>query len=126
MDLAGIFSRFDEFVHKLDPTYRRKNEMQYKFCQYVTLFDMNDEILSQVLFQHGEYESTALSIGTSVLSYELGLKEFEVVFDKREGKTSRYKIIDVEIDLINVPMVTRVFLEPQKLIVGQHDVGQLE
>jgi hypothetical protein len=100
--------------------------MQYKFCQYVTLFDMNDEVLSEVLFEHGEYESTALSIGTSVLSYELGLKEFEVVFDKREGKTRRYKIIDVEIDLINLPRVTRVFLEPQKLIVGQHDVGQLE
>jgi hypothetical protein len=100
--------------------------MRYKFCQYVTLFDMNDEILSEVLFEHGEYQSTSLSVGTSVLSYQLGLKEFEVVFDKREGKTCRYKIIDVEIDLINLPTVTRVILEPQKLIIGQHDVGQIE
>lgn len=93
-------------------------------CQYVTLVDMNEEVLSEVLFEHGEYETPAVNIGSSVLSYQLGLKQFEVVYDKREGKTSRFKVIDIELDLINLPTVTRVFLEPQRLIVGQHDIGE--
>jgi hypothetical protein len=53
----------------------------------------------------------------------LGLKEFQVVYDKREQEPSRFKIVDIEIDLIRKPAVTRVFLEPVTLIVGQHDVG---
>jgi hypothetical protein len=100
--------------------------MRYLFCQYVTLTDMNDEILSEVLFEHGEFESPAMSIGTSVVSYQLGLKEFEVVYDKREGKTSRFKVVDIEIDIIKQPTITRVYLEPQGLIVGQHDIGLFE
>jgi hypothetical protein len=99
--------------------------MRYKFCQYVTLVDMNNEIMTEVLFDHGEFESPALSIGASVVSYQLGLKEFEVVFDKREGKSCRFKIVDIEIDLIKMPTVARVFLAPQRLIIGQHDVGQM-
>ncbi|MNI36642.1 hypothetical protein D3C73_907000 [compost metagenome] len=98
--------------------------MRYQFCQYVTLVDMNEEILTEVLFEHGEFESPALSIGASVVSYQLGLKEFEVVYDKREGRTSRFKVVDLEIDLIKQPIVTRVYLEPQRLIIGQHDIGQ--
>ncbi|MFD0692543.1 hypothetical protein ACFQZT_00395 [Paenibacillus sp. GCM10027628] len=98
--------------------------MKYQFCQKVTIVDMNEEVLSEVLFEHGEFESTALSIGASVLIYQLGLKQFDVVYDKREGKTSRYKVEDIEIDLIKKPTVTRVFLEPVRLIVGQHDIGE--
>jgi hypothetical protein len=100
--------------------------MRYQFCQYVTITDMNEEILTEVLFEHGEFDSPALSIGSSVLNYQLGLKEFEVVYDRREGKIQRFKVVDIEIDLIKQPTVTRVFLEPQKLIVGQHDIGQFE
>src|SRR5690349_426220 len=100
--------------------------MRYLFCQYVTLTDMNDEIMTEVLFEHGEFDSPALTIGASVLTYQLGLKEFTVVYDKREGKTRRFKVVDIEIDLIKHPTVTRVYLEPQKLIVGQHDIGQFE
>lgn len=100
--------------------------MRYQFCQYVTIVDMNDEILSEVIFEHGEYESNAVSIGSSVLIHQLGLKQFEVVYDKREGKTIRYKIEDIEVNLIEQPTVTRVFLEPVRLIVGQHDIGEVE
>jgi hypothetical protein len=100
--------------------------MKYQFCQYVTIVDMNEEILSEVLFEHGEFESNALSIGSSALTYELGLKQFEVVYDKREGKIARNKIVDIEIDLIKQPTVTKVYLEPVRLIVGQHDIGEVE
>ncbi|NEW07835.1 hypothetical protein GK047_17690 [Paenibacillus sp. SYP-B3998] len=99
--------------------------MRYQFCQKVTIVDMNEEIMSEVLFEHGEFESTALSIGSSILIYQLGLKQFEVVYDKREGKTVRYKVEDIEIDLITQPTVTRVFMEPVRLIVGQHDIGEI-
>jgi len=100
--------------------------MRYLFCQCVTIVDMNDELLSEVLYEHGEYDSPALSIGASVTTYQLGLKEFSVVYDKREGKTTRAKVVDIEIDLIKHPTVTRVFMEPVKLIVGQHDIGQVD
>ncbi|MEC0232414.1 hypothetical protein [Paenibacillus alba] len=100
--------------------------MRYQFCQYVTIVDMNEEILSEVLFEHGEFESNALAIGSSVVIYELGLKQFEVVYDKREGKTARNKVVDIELDLIKQPTVTRVYLEPARLIVGQHDIGEVE
>ncbi len=100
--------------------------MRYQFCQYVTIVDMNEEILSEVLFEHGEFESNALSIGSSVVIYQLGLKQFDVVYDKREGKTARNKVVDIELDLIEKPTVTRVFLEPVRLIVGQHDIGEVE
>ncbi|MEW9698244.1 hypothetical protein [Paenibacillus sp. SI8] len=99
--------------------------MRYQFCQKVTIVDMNEEILSEVLFEHGEYESTALSIGSSVVIYQLGLRQFDVVYDKREGKTVRYKVEDIEIDLIQQPTVSSVFLEPVRLIVGQHDIGEI-
>ncbi|MFC5529811.1 hypothetical protein [Cohnella yongneupensis] len=99
--------------------------MRYLFCQKVTIVDMNEEIISEVLFEHGEYASGALSIGSSVLIHHLGLNEFEVVYDKRQDYPARYKVEDIEIDLITQPAITRVFLEPVKLIVGQHDVGKV-
>ncbi|NRF92305.1 hypothetical protein HQN89_14930 [Paenibacillus frigoriresistens] len=100
--------------------------MRYQFCQYVTIVDMNEEILSEVLFDHGDFETNALSIGSSVVIYQLGLKQFDVVYDKREGKTARNKVVDIELDIIKKPSVTRVFLEPVRLIVGQHDIGEVE
>ncbi|WP_020618224.1 hypothetical protein [Paenibacillus daejeonensis] len=99
--------------------------MKYQFCQQVTIVDMDEEILSEVLFEHGEFETAALSLGSSVLIQQLGLKEFNVVYDKREGKIARYKIADIEIDLVAQPTLTRVYLEPVKLIVGQHDIGAI-
>ncbi|MBP1154531.1 MULTISPECIES: hypothetical protein [unclassified Paenibacillus] len=98
--------------------------MKYIICQMAKIVDMNDEIMAEVLFSHGEYETSLLSVGFSVVSYPLGLKEFEVVHDKREGRRERFKVIDVEVDLIANPTSTRVFLEPVTLIIGQHDVGQ--
>lgn len=99
--------------------------MQYQFCQQVTIVDMNDEIISEVLFDHGEFQTASLSVGSSVLIQQVGLKEFNVVYDKREGKIARYKITDIEIDLIARPTITRVYLESVKLIVGQHDIGMM-
>ncbi|TVY10492.1 hypothetical protein [Paenibacillus cremeus] len=99
--------------------------MNYTICQWVRIVDMNDEIMSEVLFQHGEFEAPALTVGSSVVSYQLGLREFDVVYDTREGKRQRSKIIDVEIDLITKPTTNRVFLEPVTLIIGQHDIGQI-
>lgn len=97
--------------------------MKYTLCQLVSLVDMNDEILSESLYVHGEVETPQPVIGASVVTYQLGLKEFEVVYDKREGRTTRSKIIDMEINLLGDTNITRVYLEPIKLIVGQHDVG---
>ncbi|WP_159887493.1 hypothetical protein [Paenibacillus puerhi] len=97
--------------------------MDYKICQTVKIVDMNEEIITEVLFEHGEFQIPAMAIGSSVISYQLGLKQFEVVFDKREGKHQRYKVVDIEIDLIQKPAKLRAFLEPVTLIVGQHDIG---
>lgn len=97
--------------------------MKYALCQLVKIVDMNDEIITEVLFSHGEVESPQPVLGASVISYQLGLRQFEVVYDRREGRISRSKIIDIEIDLLSDGTKMRVFLEPEKLIVGQHDVG---
>lgn len=97
--------------------------MKYTLCQTVRIVDMNDEILTEILFEHGDVETPQPVIGATVVTYQLGLKQFEVVYDKREGKTSRSKVIDMEINLLGDINATRVFLEPVTLIVGQHDVG---
>ncbi|WP_248930416.1 hypothetical protein [Paenibacillus hamazuiensis] len=99
--------------------------MRYNILQSVKVIDMNNEIISETMFEHGEYEAPALNIGSSVHHYELGLKQFEVVYDKREGRTARHRIIDIEIDLIGKPSVANVFLEPVTLIIGQHDIGEV-
>lgn len=99
--------------------------MQYSIFQSVKLVDMNDEIMSEVLFHHGEHELVALAVGSSVVTHQLGLRQFEVVYDKREGKRQRVKIVDIETDLMSSPAETRVYLEPVTLIIGQHDVGQV-
>jgi hypothetical protein len=99
--------------------------VKYSISQSVKIVDMNDEIMAEVLFDHGNYELSALAVGSSVITNELGLKQFEVVYDKREGKQQRIRIVDIEIDLIVNPATTRVYLEPITLIIGQHDVGEI-
>lgn len=99
--------------------------MKYTVSQFVKIVDMNDEIMSEVLFEHGDYELSALAVGSSMITNELGLKQFDVVYDKREGKRQRVRIVDIEIDLIVQPAATRVHLEPVTLIIGQHDVGEI-
>lgn len=100
--------------------------MKYLICQQVKIVDMNEEIMAEVLFRHGEYESSLWSVGSSVVTHQLGLKQFDVVYDKREGKVQRSKIFDIETDLMADPISTKVFLEPVTLIIGQHDIGELE
>ena len=97
--------------------------VKYTLCQQVRIVDMNNEIMSEDLFIHGDVETPQPVIGASIVTYQLGLKQFEVVYDKREGRTSRSKIIDMEISLLGDSNTTRVFLEPVELIIGQHDVG---
>jgi hypothetical protein len=99
--------------------------VKYSILQSVKIVDMNDEIMSEVLFNHGEHELSALAVGSSVITYQLGLQQFDVVYDKREGKQQRFKIVDIEIDLMVSPPATRVYLEQVTLIIGQHDVGQI-
>lgn len=100
--------------------------MNYRLLQKVRIVDMNNEVLTEVLFDHGSYESSALAVGATVICSPLGLKQFEVVYDKRDKEPARFKIAEVEIDLVQRPSETRVLLEPVTLIVGQHDVGTIE
>ena len=95
------------------------------FVQTVRIVDMNDEIIHEVVFQHGEFDGAAPVVGGSVVTHELGLQQFEVVYDRREGRIARTKIVDVEYDFLSAPVRVRAILEPVKLIVGQHDVGIL-
>jgi hypothetical protein len=99
--------------------------VKYSISQSVKIVDMNDEIMAEVLFDHGDFELSALAVGSSVITNELGLRQFDVVYDRREGKKQRIRIVDIEIDLITQPATTRVYLEPRTLIIGQHDVGEV-
>jgi len=97
--------------------------MQTRILQKVTIIDMNNEIIAETLFEHGAIRSSSLSIGWSVTAFPLGLREFSVVFDKREQRTVQYKVIDMELDLTGDVEWIKAYLEPQTLILGQHDVG---
>jgi len=99
--------------------------MNYFVCQLVKIVDMNNEIITEVLFEHGEHDLPALAVGATVITSELGLRQFEVVFDTRNGKQQRSKVVDIEIDLLMKPATARAFLEPVTLIIGQHDVGEV-
>ena len=98
--------------------------MRYDICQLVKLVDMNDELITEVLFDHGEVENPIPTIGATVVTYPLGLKQFTVVYDKRAFKESRSKIIDLEINLMGESKIVKVLLETVTLIVGQHDIGE--
>jgi hypothetical protein len=99
--------------------------VKYSISQSVKIVDMSDEIMAEVLFDHGDFELSALAVGSSVITNELGLRQFDVVYDRREGKKQHIRIVDIEIDLITQPATTRVYLEPRTLIIGQHDVGEV-
>jgi hypothetical protein len=98
--------------------------MRYDICQLVKLVDMNDELIHEVIFDHGEVETPIPTIGATVVTYPLGLKEFTVVYDKRTQEAKRSKIVDLEINLMGESRVVKVFLETVTLIVGQHDIGE--
>jgi hypothetical protein len=100
--------------------------MKYSICQKVKIIDMNNEIIQEVLFMHGELDKPGFSIGCSVITPALGLKEFQVVYDRRYNETLHTKIIDIEYDLVANPAIIRAYLEPVTLIIGQHDIGQFE
>ncbi|MET3290643.1 hypothetical protein EDM56_07600 [Brevibacillus fluminis] len=98
--------------------------MNYRIVQQVTLVDMNNELINEVFFDHGVFETFFLPIGSSVVTRPLGLKQFEVVHDRRTDDVVRFKIIDTEINLVTQGQEVRAFLEPITLIIGQHDVGE--
>lgn len=98
--------------------------MKYRIVQLVTLVDMNNELINEVMYDHGDFETLFLPIGSTVVTRPLGLKKFEVVHDVRTDDVSRYKIIDTEINLVTHDQEVRAYLEPITLIIGQHDVGE--
>jgi hypothetical protein len=98
--------------------------MRYEICQLVKIVDMNDELIHEVVFNHGEMETQIPTIGATVVNYPLGLKEFTVVYDKRTQEAKRSKIVDLEINLMDEIRVVKVLLETVTLIVGQHDIGE--
>jgi hypothetical protein len=98
--------------------------MRYDICQLVKIVDMNDELITESLFDHGEVETPIPTLGATVITYPLGLKQFSVVYDKRTNEVKRSKIVDLEINLLGETSVVKVFLETVTLIVGQHDIGE--
>ena len=98
--------------------------MNYGICQLVRIVDMNNELIREELFDHGLLDTPAgLSFGCTVITHQLGLRQFEIVYDKR-FESVRSKIIDLEFSLITKPPLVKAYLEPIELIVGQHDVGE--
>jgi|GEM_PF-1006677 len=98
--------------------------MKFRIRQVVTIVDMNNELISEAVFEHGEFQSVFLPIGSSVISHPLGLKGFDVVYDKRTDETRRYKIVDLEMSLLEEQSHIHAYLEPVTLILGQHDIGE--
>jgi hypothetical protein len=98
--------------------------MRYEICQLVKVVDMNDELITECLFNHGEVQAVIPALGATVVTYPLGLKQFTVVYDKRTNEVKRSKIIDLEINLLSETSIVKVFLETVTLIVGQHDIGE--
>ncbi|MGE5704962.1 MAG: hypothetical protein ACM32O_20735 [Clostridia bacterium] len=98
--------------------------MKYHIVQQVQIVDMNNELIKEVLFDHGEFSTFFLPVGSTVVTKPLGLREFEVVHDVRTDEVRRSKIIDTEINIVAQNQSVQAFLEPIKLIIGQHDVGE--
>jgi len=100
--------------------------MNYGIRQLVQIVDMNEEVIREVLFDHGQLDAFGFSLGCTVITHPLGLREFEVVYDTRKSDESvRSKIIDIEYSLIDVPVMIWAYLESVQLIVGQHDIGNV-
>lgn len=100
--------------------------MLYRFCQTVRIVDMNQELLTETVFHHGNFALPVVTPGCFVKTHILGLKEFDVVYDTRQQETIRSRVIDLEVDLTSPEEPTVVHLEPITLIIGQHDVGQID
>jgi hypothetical protein len=98
--------------------------LNYHVYQQVTLRDFNNELLTETYYYHGEFSLPLVSPGVSFVVPTLGLKEFEVVIDPRI-EPKKYIIHDIEINLVESQGITKVYLEPITLIIGQHDVGSL-
>lgn len=100
--------------------------MKYSICQKVSIIEpLTNEVIKEVLFLHGELDTPVFSIGCTVITHQLGLKDFDVVYDKRFGEPTRYKVVDIEFSLVDHPIITRAYLAPLKLIAGQHDIGSV-
>ncbi|WP_217597917.1 hypothetical protein [Cohnella sp. GbtcB17] len=100
--------------------------MKTEILQQVTIVDMNEEMLTRVDFSHAVDVPGSLAIGWSVVTYPLGLREFEVVYDRREERTVSSKVVDIEVDTTGEKNELRAYLEPITLIIGQHDIGAAE
>jgi hypothetical protein len=98
--------------------------LTYHVYQQVTLRDFNNELITETYYCHGEFSLPLVSLGVSFVVPTLGLKEFEVVVDPRI-EPKKYKVEDIEINLVEDQGMTKVYLEPITLIIGQHDVGSL-
>lgn len=97
--------------------------MKYAICQLVRIVDMNNEPISEVIYEHGHLDTPCgFSIGCTVITHQLGLREFQVVYDMRQ-EPIRSKIIDLEFSMVSTPPDVKAYLEPVQLIVGQHDIG---
>lgn len=100
--------------------------MNYGIRQLVKIVDMNDEVIREVLFDHGQLDAFGFSLGCTIITHPLGLKEFDVVYDSRKSfEAVRSKIIDIEYSLVDTPNMIWAYLEPIHLIVGQHDIGNV-
>lgn len=100
--------------------------MNYGIRQLVQIIDMNAELIREVLFDHGQLDAFGFSLGCTVITHPLGLKEFDVVYDTRKSfENVRSKIIDIEYSLVDSPVMICAYLEPVQLIVGQHDIGNV-
>ena len=98
--------------------------MHYGICQVVRIVDMNNELIREELFEHGLLDTPAgFSVGCTVITHQLGLKQFDVVVDKR-FEPVKSKITDLEFSLVAHPPIVKAYLEPIELIVGQHDIGE--
>jgi hypothetical protein len=97
--------------------------MKYHIAQVVRVVDMNNELIREVVFDHGVFETLFLPIGSTVLCHPLGLKGFDVVYDRRTDETQRYKVVDIVMNLVTGDTAVHAYLEPITLILGQHDVG---
>jgi len=98
--------------------------LNYGIRQLVQIIDMNNEVIREVVFDHGQLDAFGFSLGCTVITHPLGLREFDVVYDTRKSFESvRSKIIDIEYSLVETPIMIWAYLETVQLIVGQHDIG---
>ncbi|WCN39457.1 hypothetical protein [Aneurinibacillus uraniidurans] len=99
--------------------------MKYDIYQTVKIVDFNNELLSEADFYHGEFDLPVVTPSCVVTTHALGLKEFVVVYDRRQNEKVQFQVVQVSMDLTEPDRPASVHLEPVTLIIGQHDVGQI-